>query len=65
MPPKNTRRLVGNFKNSTYNLNKSITRENISLGLSTRIPEKSKSRSLNTEPREILISFDSDRKSFF
>jgi hypothetical protein len=60
---KGTRRLAGGSKNSTYNLNKSITRENTLLGLLTKIPEKSKSRFLNTESREILIPFDNDRKS--
>jgi hypothetical protein len=65
MPSKGTRRLAGNFKNSTYNLNKSITRKNIPLGLFIKIPEKSKSRFLNTESREILIFSDNDRKSFF
>jgi hypothetical protein len=64
MPFKGTRRLAGNSKNSIYNPNKPITRENILLGLFTGIPEKSKNRFLNTESREILISFDSDRKSF-
>jgi hypothetical protein len=65
MPLKNTRRLAGNSKNSTYNLNKSITRENILLGLPIEIFEKFKSRFLNTESREILIFFDNNRKSFF
>jgi hypothetical protein len=64
IPFKDTRRLAGGFKNSTYNLNKLITRENISLGLSTKTLEKSKSRFLNTESREIPISSDSDRESF-
>jgi hypothetical protein len=62
---KGIRRLVGGFKNSIYNLNKSITRENISLGLLIRIPEKFKSRFLNTEPRKIPIFSDSDRKFSF
>jgi hypothetical protein len=63
MPLKNIRRLAGNSKNSIYNLNRPITRENILLGLSIKIPEKSKSRFLNTESRETSISFDSDKKS--
>jgi hypothetical protein len=62
---KGTRRLASNFKNSTYNFNRPITRENISLDFFTETPEKSKSRSLNTESREILIFSDSDRKFFF
>jgi hypothetical protein len=65
MPFKSTRRLAGGFKNSTYNPNKPITRENTLLGLLTETPEKSKNRFLNTESRETFISFDSDRKSFF
>jgi hypothetical protein len=65
MPFKGTRRLAGNFKNSTYNPNRPIIRENILLGFLIKIPEKSKNRFLNTESREIFISFNSDRESFF
>jgi hypothetical protein len=65
IPFKGTRRLAGDSKNSIYNLNKSIIRKNILLSLLIKILEKSKSRFLNTEPREILILFDSDRESFF
>jgi hypothetical protein len=64
IPFKGTRKLADSFKNSTYNPNKPITRENIPLSLLTETPEKSKSRFLNTESREILIPSDSDRKSF-
>jgi hypothetical protein len=60
MPFKSTRRLAGNSKNSTYNSNRLITRENIPLGFPTEIPEKFRSRFLNTESREIPILFDSD-----
>jgi hypothetical protein len=63
MPPKGTRRFADGSKNSTYNPNKPITKENIPLGLPIKTPEKSKSRSSNTEPREIPISSDSDQKS--
>jgi hypothetical protein len=62
---KNTRRLAGNSKNSTYNFNKPITRENTLLNLPIKIPEKSKSRFLNTESREIFIFSDNDRKFSF
>jgi hypothetical protein len=65
MPSKSTRKLADSFKNSTYNLNKLITRENILLDLLIETLEKSKNRFLNTESREILIFFDNDRKSFF
>jgi hypothetical protein len=65
MPLKGTRRLAGNSKNSIYNFNKSIIRKNTLLGLLTEIPEKFKSRFLNTESREILIFSDSDREFFF
>jgi hypothetical protein len=65
MPFKSTRRLAGNSKNSIYNPNKPITRENTLLSLPIKIPEKSKSRFLNTKSREIFISFDNDRKSSF
>jgi hypothetical protein len=64
IPSKGTRRLAGSSKNSTYNFNKSTTRKNILLGFFTEIPEKSKNRFLNTEAREIFISFNNDRKSF-
>jgi hypothetical protein len=60
MPLKSIRRLAGNSKNSIYNLNRLITRENILLSLFIEIPEKSKSRFLNTESREILILFNND-----
>jgi hypothetical protein len=60
MPFKGIRRLVDNSKNSTYNSNKPIIRENISLSLLIKIPEKSKSRFLNTESREIFIFSDND-----
>jgi hypothetical protein len=60
MPSKNTRKLAGNFKNSTYNPNKPIIRKNIPLDLLTEIPEKSKNRFLNTKSREILIPSDND-----
>jgi hypothetical protein len=65
MPFKGTRRLAGSSKNSTYNLNKPITRKNIPLSFLTEIPKKFRNRFLNTESRETFISFDSDRKSFF
>jgi hypothetical protein len=64
MPPKGTRRLADNSKNSTSTLNKLTNRENISLGLPAKIPEKSKNRFLNTKSREIPIFSDSDRESF-
>jgi hypothetical protein len=64
MPFKSTRKLAGSSKNSIYNLNKLITRENILLGLFTEIPEKSKNRFSNTKSRETLILSDNDRKSF-
>jgi hypothetical protein len=64
MPFKNTRRLAGGSKNSTYNFNRPITRENILLGFLTEISEKSKNRFLNTKSRETLIFSDNDRKSF-
>jgi hypothetical protein len=60
MPLKSIRRLAGSSKISIYNLNRPITRENILLGLLTEIPEKSKSRFLNTESREIPIPSDND-----
>jgi hypothetical protein len=60
MPFKSTRRLVDSSKNSTYNPNKFITRENTLLGLLTETPEKSKNRFLNTKSREILIFSDND-----
>jgi hypothetical protein len=60
MPLKGTRRLAGSSKNSIYNLNKPITRENTPLDLLTKTPEKSKNRFLNTESRETSISSDSD-----
>jgi hypothetical protein len=62
---KDTRRLADSSKNSTYNPNRLITRENTLLDLPIRTPEKSKSRSSNTESREIPIPSDSDRKSSF
>jgi hypothetical protein len=62
---KGIKRFAGSSKNSIYNPNKPITRENILLGLLTKIFEKSKNRFSNTEFREIFISFDSDRESFF
>jgi hypothetical protein len=65
MPLKGTRRLAGGSKNSIYNPNRPITRENILLDLPTGIPEKSKNRSSNTEPRETPIPSDSDRESSF
>jgi hypothetical protein len=65
MPLKDTRRLAGDFKNSTYNFNRFITRENILLGLLIKISEKFRSRFLNIESREILIPSDSDRKFSF
>jgi len=65
MPLKGTRKLAGNSKNSTYNPNRFITRKNILLGLLIKTLEKFKSRFLNTESRETLIFFDSNRKSFF
>jgi hypothetical protein len=65
IPFKDTRKLADSSKNSTYNPNRSTTRENTSLDLLTKIPEKSKNRSLNTESREIFIPSDNDRKSFF
>jgi hypothetical protein len=65
IPFKGTRRLAGNFKNSTYNFNRFITRENILLDFLTKTPEKSRNRFLNTESREIFIPFDSDRKFSF
>jgi hypothetical protein len=61
---KGTRRLAGGFKNSIYNPNRFIIRENILLGLLTEILEKFRSRFLNTESRETFISFDSDREFF-
>ena len=66
MSPKGTRRLAGDFKNSISisTSNRFINRENIPLGLPAGILDQSKSRFLNTESREILISSDSDRKSF-
>jgi hypothetical protein len=60
MPFKGTRRLAGSSKNSTYNPNRPIIRENILLGLFTEIPEKFRNRFLNIEPREILIPSDND-----
>jgi hypothetical protein len=57
---KSIRRLAGNFKNSTYNPNRPITRENTLLDFPTETPEKSKNRFLNTESREIPIPFDND-----
>jgi hypothetical protein len=63
IPFKGTRRLVGNFKNSISISNRPTNRENIPLGLLIKIPEKSKSRFLNTESREIFIFFKNDRKS--
>jgi hypothetical protein len=65
MPPKDTRRLAGGSKNSTYNFNRLITRENIPLDLFIKIPEKSRNRFLNTESREIFIPFDNDREFSF
>jgi hypothetical protein len=60
IPLKSIRRLAGGSKNLIYNPNKPITRENTSLGLPIKISEKSKNRSLNTEPREIPISSNND-----
>ena len=60
MPLKNTRRLAGNFKNSTFIFKRLINRENILLNLPAETPEQSKSRFLYTEPRETPITFDSD-----
>jgi hypothetical protein len=60
IPFKGIRKLADSFKNSIYNPNRFITRENILLSLLIEILEKSKNRFLNTKPREILISFDND-----
>jgi hypothetical protein len=57
---KNIRRLADSSKNSISISNRLITRENISLGLPIKIPEKSRNRFLNTESREIPIFSDSD-----
>jgi hypothetical protein len=61
---KDIRKLADNFKNSIYNFNKLITRENIPLGLFTETLKKFKSRFLNMESREILIFSNSDKKFF-
>jgi len=60
MPFKGTRRLADNSKNLTFTFNKPITRENTLLSLLIKIPEKSKNRFSNTEPREIFIFSDND-----
>jgi hypothetical protein len=65
IPFKGTRRLAGSSKNSIYNFNRLITRENILLDLFTEISEKSKNRFLNMKSREIPIPSDSDREFFF
>jgi hypothetical protein len=65
MPFKGTRKLAGNSKNSIYNPNRPITRENTLLVLPTKTLEKFRNRFSNTKSREIFISFDSDRESSF
>jgi hypothetical protein len=64
MPFKGTRRLAGGFKNLIFIFNRPTNRENILLGLLIKTFEKSKSRFLNTESREILIPFDNDQEFF-